>query len=57
MIAQDVQAADPEMAKLFVTEDENGMLGLKPADFVFPLIAAVQYLSQEVEELRQQIQK
>lgn len=57
MIAQDVQTADPELAKFFVTEDETGMPGLKSADLVFPPIAAVQYLSQEVEELRQQIQK
>ena len=57
LIAQDVQNADPEIAKYFVTEDANGMLGLRPADLVFPLIAAVQHLSQEVETLRKQIQK
>lgn len=51
LIAQDVQKADPEIAKFFVNEDEVGMLGLKPADLVFPLIATVQKLMDKVEEL------
>lgn len=51
LIAQEVQWADPELAKFFVDEDEEGMLSLKPADLVFPLIVAVQNLSQKVEEL------
>ena len=51
LIAQDVQRADAEIAKFFVDEDENGMLGLTPADLVFPLIAAVQALSKRVAEL------
>lgn len=52
MIAQNVQDADPSLSEFFVTEDENGMLGIKPADLVFPLIAAVQKLSSEVEALK-----
>lgn len=51
LIAQDVQRADAEIAKFFVDEDENGMLGLTPANLVFPLIAAVQALSKRVAEL------
>lgn len=51
LIAQDVQRVDSEIAKFFVSEDDTGMLGLKPADLVFPLIAAVQILSAKVEEL------
>lgn len=51
LIAQDVQKADPEVAKFFVAEDENGYLGLKSADLVFPLIVAVQKLSARVAEL------
>lgn len=51
LIAQDVQCADKELAEFFVDEDENGMLGLKPADLVFPLIVAVQKLSARVAEL------
>lgn len=55
LIAQDVLAANPTLAKFFVDEDENGMLGLKPADLVFPLIVAVQYLAKEVEKLKNEI--
>lgn len=51
LIAQDVRAVDSELAKYFVGEDEDGMLNLRPADLVFPLIAAVQELSARVEEL------
>ena len=51
LIAQDVQQADAALAKFFVEEDEDGMLGMTPADLVFPLIAAVQQLSQRVAEL------
>lgn len=51
LIAQDVQRADAEIAKFFVEADENGMLGMTPANLVFPLIAAVQALSKRVEEL------
>ena len=51
LIAQDVQQADAALAKFFVEEDEEGMLGMTPADLVFPLIAAVQQLSQRVAEL------
>lgn len=51
LIAQDVQRANAEIAKFFVEEDENGMLGMTPANLVFPLIAAVQALSKRVAEL------
>lgn len=51
LIAQDVQKANADVAKFFVAEDENGYLGLKPADLVFPLIVAVQKLSDRVNEL------
>ena len=51
LVAQDVQRADAEIAKFFVDEDENGMLGLTPANLVFPLIAAVQALNKRVAEL------
>ena len=52
VIAQDVMAADPEIARFFVEQDEKGFFSLRPADFVFPLIAAVQQLSAEVAELK-----
>lgn len=52
LIAQDVQEADADIAKFFVSEGEDGMLGMTPADLVFPLIAAVQRLSAEVAELK-----
>ena len=51
LIAQGVQQADADLAKFFVDEDEEGMLNLRPADLVFPLIAAVQMLSKRVAEL------
>lgn len=51
LIAQQVQGADAEVAKFFVGEDEDGMLNLRPADLVFPLIAAVQELSAKVDAL------
>lgn len=52
LIAQDVQEADSDLAKFFVSEGEDGMLGMTPADLVFPLIAAVQRLSAEIAELK-----
>lgn len=51
LIAQDVQDVDPTLAKLFVHEEEDGMLSIRPADLVFPLIATVQQLSARVDEL------
>ena len=51
LIAQDVQEADSEIAKFFVNKDESGILYLRPADLVFPLIAAVQELNVKVEAL------
>ena len=51
LIAQAVQSVDPEIAKYFVSEDSDGMLSLKPADLVFPLIIAVQKLTARVNEL------
>lgn len=51
LIAQDVQNVDPTLAKLFVHEEEDGMLSIRPADLVFPLIATVQQLSARVDEL------
>lgn len=51
VIAQDVISADPEISRFFVEQDGNGFFSLRPADFVFPLIAAVQVLSAKVAEL------
>ena len=51
MIAQDVISADPEISRFFVEQDSKGFFSLRPADFVFPLIAAVQVLSAKVAEL------
>ena len=56
LVAQDVQRADAEIAKFFVEADENGMLGLTPANLVFPLIAAVQALSKHVAELEAKLE-
>ena len=54
VIAQDVISADAEIARFFVEQDEKGFFSLRPADLVFPLIAAVQQLSAEVAELKGQ---
>ena len=51
VIAQQLEKASPELAKRLVTKDENGMLGVKTSDLVFPLIVAVQALSARVAEL------
>lgn len=51
LIAQDVIAVDPGIAQFFVEQSENGYYSLRPADFVFPLIAAVQQLSARVAML------
>lgn len=52
LIAQDVIKADSKLADYFVSKDHAGYYGLKPADLVFPLIAAVQKLQDEVEQLK-----
>lgn len=51
VIAQQIEKLSPELAKRLVTKDENGMLGVKTSDIVFPLIVAVQALSARVAEL------
>lgn len=51
LIAQDVVAADPEIAKGCIEQDEKGFYSLRAADLVFPLIAAVQVLTKRVEDL------
>ena len=54
VIAQDIIAKSPELAKSLVTEGEDGYYGVKTSDLVFPLIVAVQQLSKEVAELKRQ---
>lgn len=51
LIAQDVVAADPEIAKGCIEQDKKGFYSLRAADLVFPLIAAVQALTKRIEEL------
>lgn len=50
LIAQEVEAAGGEK---FVDIGDDGMYGLKTADLVYPLIAAVQALSRRVAELEE----
>jgi hypothetical protein len=52
VIAQDIIKASPEMAKYLVEQDEEGYYGVKTSDLVFPLIATVQKLTKEIEELK-----
>ena len=51
VIAQDIIAVDPGIAQFFVEQSENGFYSIRPADLVFPLIAAVQQLSARVAVL------
>lgn len=55
LIAQQVQGADEKLAEFFVDTDDFGMLCLRPADLVFPLIAAVQALSDRVTALEEMV--
>ena len=50
VIAQDVEAS--ELGEYFVSEGEDGYLAVKASDLVFPLIATVQKLQKEIEELK-----
>ena len=52
VIAQEIEKNDPDVAKLFVSENGDGYLAVKAADLVFPLIATVQKLSEEIEQLK-----
>lgn len=52
LIAQEVIKADPALARYFVSVDGDGFYSLRPADLVFPLIAAVQQLQKDVEEAK-----
>lgn len=52
LLAQEVQSANAELAKFFVEEDENGMLGMTPSNLVFALIAAVQEQQRKINELK-----
>lgn len=55
LTTQNVQQADADIAKFFVEENEDGYYSLRPSDLVFPLIATVQKLTKEVEELKAQL--
>lgn len=55
VIAQDIIEVSPEMSKFIVEQDEDGYYGVKTSDLVFPLIATVQKLTKEIEELKSKI--
>lgn len=50
VIAQNVEAS--ELGEYFVSKGDDGYLGVKASDLVFPLIATVQKLQKEIEELK-----
>lgn len=52
VIAQELIKENPDLAKYFVRQDENGYYSVKTADLVFPLIVAVQELAKEIEQLK-----
>lgn len=52
-VAQQLLAAQPEIAGYIVDQDAEGYYGVKIADLVFPLIAAVQKLSRDVKALQE----
>lgn len=51
VIAQELIANNPKLEQYFVRTDNDGYYSVKTADFVFPLIAAVQALGKRVAEL------
>ena len=51
LVAQDIIDVAPGIAQFFVEQSEKGYYSIRPADFVFPLIAAVQQLSEKVAML------
>lgn len=51
VIAQELQKANPDIAKYLVFEREDGYYGVKISDLVFPLISAVQELTKRVNAL------
>lgn len=55
LIAQEVQGVNPDIAKFFVKEGEDGMLGLTPADLVFASIAALQVANKRIEALEHKV--
>ena len=52
MIAQDLQKTEFADYFVFTQPGEEGYLSIKASDLVFPLIAAVQKLTKEVESLK-----
>lgn len=52
LIAQDIQAADEELSKHIVLENDAGYLEIRPEQMVFPLIAAVQELQKEIQAMK-----
>jgi hypothetical protein len=60
-IAQEVEKAANEMGFVFSgidkPQNENGLYGLRYAEFVVPLVKAVQELSKQNEELLTRIEK
>lgn len=54
VIAQELIKENPDLAKYFVRQDENGYYSVKTADLVFPLIVAVQELTKRLNDLEAQ---
>lgn len=52
IIAQELIKKNPNLEKYFIRTDENGYYSVKTSDLVFPLIAAVQKLKKEIDELK-----
>ena len=55
LIAQEVQGVNPDIAKFFVKEGEDGMLGLTSADLVFATIAALQEANKQIAVLKYKV--
>ena len=52
VIAQEVNTLNPELASRIVNMNSDGYYSVKISDMVFPLIATVQRMAQEIEELK-----
>lgn len=55
LIANQLEEINPHLADLLVTEGDDGMLGVKSADLIYPLIAAYQISALQASNLEQRI--
>lgn len=55
LIANQLEEINPRLADLLVTEGDDGMLGVKASDLIYPLIAAYQFQVMQAADLTQRV--